>query len=247
VGTRPLLPHVDGLPPVRIDETLAAAPGTVDLWCFFYEGSDESEDLAAYEGLMTSEELERSRRFLFARDRRLFLATRALVRTVLSRYVSVPSQDWRFAVGEHGKPHISHPPCTPRLHFNLSNTPGLIACGVSVAHEHVGVDVEALDRPGQLLDFAEASLSPFEARALRALPASEQQERFLFYWTLKESYIKARGLGLALPLDAFSFLLDEGNDIGIVFEPRLCDDAARWCAISARIRRNKTLFRWRNQ
>ena len=69
--------------------------------------------------------------------------------------------------------------------------------------------------------------SPCEARALRALPDSEQTRRFFAYWTLKESYIKARGLGLSLPLDQFSFLLDN-EDIRVAFDEKLADDPARW-------------------
>src|SRR5262249_17898869 len=62
-------------------------------------------------------------------------------------------------------------------------------------------------------------------------------------WTLKEAYIKARGMGLAIPLDQFSFLLDAARPaitlgatppdprsglIRIAFDPRLGDDAAAW-------------------
>ncbi len=45
---------------------------------------------------------------------------------------------------------------------------------------------------------------------------------------LKETYLKARGLGLALPLDQVSFELDEGDDVGVTFDPRLGDDGTRW-------------------
>src|SRR6185436_18685723 len=103
----------------------------------------------------------------------------------------------------------------PRLHFNLTNTRGLVACAVSVAHAEVGVDAEALDRSGETVAIADRYFSTEEVRALRALPESAQRQRFFAYWTLKESYIKARGLGLRLPLDQFSFRL--GESIGIAF------------------------------
>lgn len=221
------LPSIGALPPVRVEETLAGAPGVVDLWCFFYESMNDPATLAAYDALLTPDERTRHGRFHFERDQRLFLATRALVRTVLSQYAPVAPADWRFGAGEHGKPHIA-PPRAPHLWFNLSNTRGLVVCAVSLAHEALGTDVEAIDRRGELLAIADRSFSPFERAALRALPAEAQLARFFAYWTLKESYIKARGLGLALPLDAFSFLLDDRDEVGVAFEPRLGDDASRW-------------------
>jgi 4'-phosphopantetheinyl transferase len=54
-------------------------------------------------------------------------------------------------------------------------------------------------------------------------------DRFFLYWTLKESYIKARGMGLALPLSAFSFELDSpGSGVRVQFDPSLADDPGRW-------------------
>ena len=61
----------------------------------------------------------------------------------------------------------------------------------------VGVDVEDRTRGGDLLDVADRFFSPFEVKALTALPTAEQMDRFFLYWTLKESYIKARGMGLS--------------------------------------------------
>ena len=56
-------------------------------------------------------------------------------------------------------------------------------------------------------DLPERHFAPDEVRDLRALPAADQARVFFDYWTLKEAYIKARGLGLALPLDQFAFAL----------------------------------------
>ena len=216
------------LPPVSVRETLAGAPGVVDVWCFFYEGVDDPALLAAYDALMTPAERARHGRFVFEKDRRLFLATRALVRTVLAAYAPVPPEAWRFGEAEHGKPFVEGPAVAPRLHFNLTNTRGFVACAVSVAHEEIGVDAEWLERGGETVSIADSFFSALEVRALRALPEPQQHQRFFSYWTLKESYIKARGHGLALPLDQFSFHLGEGEEIGISFDPRLGDEPARW-------------------
>jgi 4'-phosphopantetheinyl transferase len=63
--------------------------------------------------------------------------------------------------------------------------------------------------------------------ALRALPLSQQRARFFDFWTLKEAYIKARGLGLSLPLERFWFTVSAGA-IGIDIDPSLGDHPARW-------------------
>jgi len=223
VTSRLALGHPDGIVLVSGLETLR--PGQVDLWLCFYDASPPAA-LLAYEGLLTDDERARHRRFHFERDRRMFLATRALVRTALSAYADIAPASFRFELGTHGKPRIASPTPDPPLSFNLSNTPGLVICGVSL-HEALGVDVEDVERAGETLSSAADFFSAAEARALHALPAAEQRERFFALWTLKESYIKARGFGLALPLDQFSFSLS-GAEIAMTLDPRLEDDAARW-------------------
>jgi hypothetical protein len=52
--------------------------------------------------------------------------------------------------------------------------------------------------------------------------------RFWELWTLKESYIKARGMGLWIPLDEFAFDLDEPRRIAIEFAPGFDDRPSRW-------------------
>jgi len=213
-------------PAVSIAETLVFGRGIVDLWYWFYDGINDEELFAAHRVLITPDERQKHDSFHFERDRRLFLATRALLRTVLSNYADVAPADWRFATGKHGKPRIGAPRITPFIHFNVANTPGLVVCAVSVAHELLGVDAERINCEAEIGGLADRYFSPSEVRALRALPACEQPRRFLAFWTLKESYIKARGLGLTVPLDHFSFLI--GDVIDITFDARLADDATRW-------------------
>jgi 4'-phosphopantetheinyl transferase len=195
----------------------------VDLWCFYGGGVCDETLRREHEALLSPDERAKGARFRFESDRLLHLATRALVRTVLSEYADVAPSDWRFAPGEHGKPYVVGPPGAPQMSFNLTNTRGLVVCAVSLSHPRIGVDAEWLERGGETLSLAQESLSQVEIQELSSLAPGEQRERFFSYWTLKESYIKARGVGLALPLDAFSFLLDDPSKIRIVFTPG-CDD-----------------------
>jgi 4'-phosphopantetheinyl transferase len=226
---------LDSLPDIRASGGCALGPGEVHLWYVRHESIQDPRLLAAYQALMTAAERERHDRFVFAKDRHQFLVTRALVRTTLSRYAQIAPADWRFVCNKYGKPRIEpvktpgHEPDTWHgLSFNLSNTHGVIACAVTSGCDELGVDVEDTSRPGETLEIADRFFSPVEVKALRALPAARQRQRFFAYWTLKEAYIKARGMGLSIPLDQFSFHLDGDKGIGVSFDPRLGDDPGQW-------------------
>jgi 4'-phosphopantetheinyl transferase len=178
---------------------------------------------------MTPAERERNSRFVFPNGRREHLVTRALIRTTLSRYhPAVDPRDWQFTTGAFGRPELAGPTCEPRLRFNLSHTDGLIVCLVAIGRA-VGIDVEDVTRTNLAgVDIADQYFSSTEVAELRSLPPSARPDRFFDYWTLKESYIKARGLGLQVPLDQFSFHLGGDLPIRISFGPGITDDPARW-------------------
>lgn len=197
------------------------------LWYVDPDAIDDWYLLGAYHSLMSPDEAKQQARYRFSAGRREYLVTRALVRSVLSAYAPIAPRDWVFVRNAHGRPEIAGPEGAPRLRFNLSNTRGLVACLVTEGRE-VGVDVEDVHRRGETVAIADRFFSPFESSALHRLPAHRQRDRFFDYWTLKEAYIKARGMGLAIPLDHFSYHLDEPDGIRISFEPELPDDPLRW-------------------
>lgn len=201
-------------------------PATVDVWVA--ESSDlAAADVARMATLLTVEEAARGQRFVRQRDRDSFVLTRALVRTVLSRYGPTAPADWRFRTNAHQCPFVvASQAGSPPLHFNVSHTDGLVVLAVVRGHR-VGVDVEAVQRA--VLDTVpERHFAPAEVQALRAAPADQQPRLFFDYWTLKEAYIKARGMGLAIPLDRFAFTLRAAQPPAIAFAPGFDDDAARW-------------------
>ena len=151
----------------------------------------------------------------------------AYLRRVLSRLSGVPPEALRFKTGQHGKPEIDQPLEARDLQFSLSHTHGLVVCAAAWGCA-VGVDVERIRRHVSLLDLVDRYFDPGEAAALRALPDAERQRRFLEYWTLKEAYAKARGLGLNLPFNRVAFRLGANREIGVTFRPALGDTPSRW-------------------
>lgn len=201
-----------------------------DVAHLWYVLPDTIEDwylLGAYHCVMARDEAEQQARYRFAAGRKEYLVTRALVRSVLSAYAPVLPKDWQFIRNKHGRPEIAGPAGAPRLRFNLSNTRGLIVCLVARDRE-VGVDVEDIHRQGETVGVADRFFSPSETAELIRQPLHRQRDRFFDYWTLKEAYIKAKGMGLAIPLDHFSYHLENIDDIRISFAPQLPDNPHRW-------------------
>jgi 4'-phosphopantetheinyl transferase len=198
----------------------------IDIWCAFCESITDPPLLERYRQLLTEAERQQETRFHFAQDRHRYLITRALVRTTLSRYADLPPERWTFVLNAYGRPAI----CNDGVHgisFNLSHSRKLVVLAITRDHD-LGVDTEdALTRSAPT-EIAERFFAPEEVASLRALPADQQPERFFQYWTLKESYIKARGMGLSLPLDQFAFHFPRADQVRLTIQPKLQDAAENW-------------------
>jgi 4'-phosphopantetheinyl transferase len=174
----------------------------------------EAEDVAQLARYLDND--EHARRFCFQGDRNAFVLAHAFLRRVLSRYARVAPESWLFVRGPWGKPRIA-PQFETSLSFNLSHTKGCIVCAVTSGRE-VGIDVERVDSTVDLMALAERFFAPVEVASMAALPGEQQSRRFYQLWTLKEAYLKARGLGLSLPVDRIAFTVGAGK-------PTLATDA----------------------
>ncbi|KAL8159993.1 hypothetical protein V2J09_001530 [Rumex salicifolius] len=147
------------------------------------------------------------------------LLARALIRTTIARYQinnDVSPKSLVFKKNLYGKPEVNwnnrddwNP---PPLHFNISHTSSLIACGITMGST-IGIDVEEKNRKikTNVLAFARRFLSPLEVDILAAIPDLEvQRQEFIKLWTLKEAYVKALGKGFsASPFKTFSIHLQD--------------------------------------
>ncbi len=170
--------------------------------------------------LLSTDERQRRARFLRPHLQHDFTLARALVRLTLGRACGVPPQRLRFDTHPHGRPYLPE----HHVHFNLSHTHGLIALAWSHTH-NIGVDVEAM-RSRDVVGLVDRHFAAPESARIRALSGDDAVSAFYRTWTLKESYIKARGLGLALPLDGFAFELDPPTVR--IDTHKIDDDGARW-------------------
>ncbi len=172
--------------------------------------------------MLDQSERARAERFHFEHDSQSYIAAHALTRAMLSQHTGKAPSAWCFETGPHGKPIVTGTDVP--LRFNLSHTRGLVAVAVTLQHD-VGVDVEQIEPKRLGLDVAERFFAPAEVGHLRALPQAGRTDASYAYWTLKEAYIKATGLGLSCPLDAFAFVLEP---LSICFSDRIIDNPAHW-------------------
>lgn len=186
----------------------------VHVWyCFCDDPQVEARQQADLQ-LLTDDEVARYHRFAFEKDRRLFVVARSLLRTTLSRYAAVRPEDWRFEQTLNGKPFLPADIKLPALSFNVSHSGRMAACAVTLNHP-IGVDVETTTRDTNP-KVARYFMAPDELERYDAAVGDEKCDLFYRYWTLKESYAKALGLGLSLRLTEYAFLLDDQSPPKIV-------------------------------
>lgn len=166
----------------------------------------ELKDETLFQQKYNSVSSERRRKidgFLFQKDKMLSLAAELLLEKALQREGIT---HWQIRYGENGKPYMDG------LFFNLSHSEERVMCAVS--DREVGCDVEKVTDIE--LEIARRFFYGTEYQRIAAQTALEAQcDMFFRLWTLKESFMKATGLGMKLPLDAFR--------IDLPTEPRNCD------------------------
>jgi len=180
---------------------LELGPEEVDLWLAPLDCSTTSS--RALIKTLSADEAARADSFNFAHDRARFIATRGILRDLLSKYLGCAPVEIRFAYQARGKPQLEQTECTTGdLRFNLSH------CGTAALYafswgKEVGVDIELI-RPGVPWErVASRFFAAREIAKLQQLPAHQRMTGFFTCWTRKEAYLKARGEGLFIPLDAF--------------------------------------------
>lgn len=200
----------------------------VHIWRHDHGAAAQSGKVTDLHTLLSSDEHARCLHLRDEQRRRQFVIGRALCRQVLSRYAPVPPQDWRFALGRRGKPFIVTPDLSRPMWFSLSHADGVSICAVTGAGPEIGIDIERIVAGRNALEIAEQFFPDAEAAVLRKLPPARRAETFVHLWALKESFVKAREIGLAEGLPGTTFDLRRLNEISVTFAHGMEEGAAHW-------------------
>lgn len=168
----------------------------MDVWQIDLEHAGE---LDAFLEVLDEQEKDRAARFRFESHARRFIVAHAATRFILSSYCGIRAADLVFEFNAYGKPFLANDGAPL---FSLSHSDGTALCGVAEEGE-IGVDIEKC-RDIADLEMSRRFFSGIECTLLDGLEEKQKAAGFFACWTRKEAYIKAKGLGLSLPLNEFS-------------------------------------------
>jgi 4'-phosphopantetheinyl transferase len=207
----------------------------VAIWHVNPANVTQPECISTLKTWLSHDETERMMRFHHVKHQHAFLVSHALKRAVLSQVLDQKPISLEFGTGSYGRPHLLGQ-AQQKIQFNLSHTDGMAA--IAVSHDaYVGFDIENLLRKSPEPDFASRFFTPPEYQDILSQPKDQQNQRLLEFWTLKESYIKAEGLGISIGLDTFYFKFDQVTP-NIYYMPQARAPSHAWQFIQTKLQPN---------
>jgi 4'-phosphopantetheinyl transferase len=162
--------------------------------------------LSRLRGLLSPAEREAANQFHFVVHRERFTVARACLRTIVGTYLRTDPAAVEFRLGEYGKPELAGYKEASPLKFNVAHSEDSALYAFARGRQ-IGVDLERIRPELKIEDIATRFFSAREVQVLERVPAHMRHRAFFNCWTRKEAFIKAKGLGLSLPLDQFDVTL----------------------------------------
>lgn len=168
-----------------------------------YAGNINDYTIKYLSSKVSGSRVETAMKYRMEADRKRSLLAHALLNHAVSLHYPDISLPVSPSVDTYGKPHIyigkNKDLCisddtSDELFFSLSHSGDHAVC--AIGDSYTGVDIERTD------DMKEGIAQRFFAGS--ELSYITDNASFYRIWTLKESFLKAVGLGLRLPLDSFS-------------------------------------------
>lgn len=170
-----------------------------EIFDFFYKYLKEEKKIVSYR---------------FQKDRRLNLMSSIFLDYLLRIQYNFNSYEIEY--NEYEKPYIKN----STLFYNISHCDGFLV--IAFSDSEIGVDIEKIDYNLDL-KLMSSILSAEEKKKLNRLESKKEKHEYFFkIWTLKESYLKKKGIGLIDDLHNISFdIIDkkwyEGNNQDLSF------------------------------
>ncbi|XP_035730894.1 L-aminoadipate-semialdehyde dehydrogenase-phosphopantetheinyl transferase-like [Vespa mandarinia] len=215
-------------------------------WAFNWKEWNPSEKEFSHAiSCVQLEEKERLDRFVFRKDVRASLIGRLLMRKFVNDYTNIPYDKILFTRDNNNKPILKNSPIN--ISFNVSHQGYYSVLAGEIRDVLLGVDIMKLEYTGgkRLSEFfriMNRNFSSSEWDEIRGTPTClevEQISMFCRHWALKESFVKALGIGIVTDLRTIDFktnsklvpnklvcdtvLYQKGNKQNWLFEESLLD------------------------
>lgn len=168
----------------------------IDIWRFPLD----DKSVLSQTAVLSKDEVDRSDRFVFTRDKERYLAGRILLRTALATYIGLAPDKIAIKHGNSGKPFID-----AKVQFNCSHSQEIFVIAVS-DHKGIGIDIESIRPLDDIEGLMRQVFSEKEKEFIRTQSQSMQKQVFFQLWTRKEAVLKALGKGIDSSITQFSVL-----------------------------------------
>jgi|GEM_PF-6868346 len=152
--------------------------------------------------ILTNEEQSRASRYLTEEQRSRFIASRTLLRLLLSYYSEQTPREIVFAFMPHGKPYLRD----SNISFNISHSHGQWICALAL-DTPLGIDIEYRDKTRPIDALAKRYFKESEYHQIIEATAETQLSLFYDLWTLKEALAKAHDLPIFRILNKSEFVI----------------------------------------
>lgn len=179
----------------------------IHIWCIRWGEIIDFLKEKAY--IMDCQEKEKAAQYRFYEDRMRYMAGKICTRILLMRYLNENSIV--FLTHELGKTYHKKVFGKQSINFNISHS-GEIVLLVFAFEMKVGIDVQKINEYLEYKEMANNFFSPVEAQDVNC----GNIKLFFQYWSAKEAYLKALGIGLGNGMDFFSVKGNVIEENGII-------------------------------
>ncbi|XP_048774505.2 L-aminoadipate-semialdehyde dehydrogenase-phosphopantetheinyl transferase-like [Ostrea edulis] len=154
-----------------------------------------------------SEEKDRIQRFVFKKDAKAAMAGRLLIRKAITECLNLPYKEIKLGRTEKGKPFLVNL-VQESFSFNVSHN-GEFAVLAASRNGNIGIDVMKYEVRSSVPNFFHTMRRQFTESEWTQIrkPTQECEQLKIFYrlWCLKESYVKALGVGIGFEVSRLDF------------------------------------------
>jgi 4'-phosphopantetheinyl transferase len=176
-------------------------PDEAHVYLFSLSALISSERYQVARSLLSKQENEYLGRIKAPQRHIEYVFGRFILKKILSCYLQIPASSILIQPDKVGKPRLMGKYLMPKLGFNISHSADIFVLSICQQGE-IGVDVEVINNR-MLPDIDSIAKQHFSSAEQNILIDSCSQTRldhFFRIWTLKESILKAIGVGFRIPL-----------------------------------------------